>query len=376
MDLLTEANAEPYLRQKGWVADDERLVVRRLTGGVSNEVLYVARPDRAGVDFVLKQARSQLRTPEPWYSSVERIWREVDVLRICQRLLGADSHPEAVASDTPVAATPHVLHEDRDNYAFAMSAAPVDHRVWKADLLAGRVEPGIAAACGRLLGRLHAGSWHDPRVAAELDDRQLFDELRLDPYYRFVARRYPGDAPAIERLIDETWRERHCLVHADFSPKNLLVYGVDRHPTDANTSALGPGESSTSASGLLLVDFETGHYGDPAFDLGFFLSHLVLKAAYHAPAHEVFLALTSEFWRHYLAQLQNTVSSSDLERLEHRAVANFAGCAWARLDGKSQIDYLTDPHRRGIVRGLCQELLRQPAQTWQSVLDKVRRRFA
>jgi 5-methylthioribose kinase len=358
------------------VDGDERVVVRRLTGGVSNEVLYVARPDRAGADFVLKQARPQLRTPEPWYSSVERIWREVDVLRICQRLLGADSHTEAAASGAPIAATPRVLHEDRHNYAFAMSAAPVDHRVWKADLLGGRAEPYIAAACGRLLGRLHAGSWHDPRVAAELDDRQLFDELRLDPYYRFVARHHPGEAPAIERVIDETWRERHSLVHADFSPKNLLVFGDGECPVGANTTAVGPYESAANVGGLLLVDFETGHYGDPAFDLGFFLSHLVLKAVYHAPAHEVFLNLTDVFWRHYLPEMETKVSPSDLEQLEGRAVANFAGCAWARLDGKSQIDYLTDPHRREVMRGLCQELLRHPAQAWQTVRDEVRQRFA
>jgi len=40
---------------------------------------------------------------------------------------------------------------------------------------------------------------------------------------------------------------RICLVLADFSPKNILI-------TD---------------QGIHLVDFETAHYGDPAFDLGF-----------------------------------------------------------------------------------------------------------
>jgi 5-methylthioribose kinase len=351
--LLTEANAEAYLRQQGWVTPDERVVVRRLTGGVSNEVLYVSRPDRENVDFVLKQARPQLRTLEPWFSSVERIWREVEVLRICQQLLLADLQPEATTPGALIAGTPRVLHEDRQNYAFAMSAAPANHRVWKADLLGGRVEPVIAEACGRLLGRLHAGTWHDAQVAAQLDDRRLYDELRLDPYYRFVARASEKFAPALERLIDETWRERHSLVHADFSPKNLLVYD----------------------GGLLLVDFETGHYGDPAFDLGFFLSHLVLKAAYHAPAHEAYLALSTVFWQPYLDEVKRKASQDDLARLERRAVANFAGCAWARLDGKSRVDYLTDPARREIVRTLSQELLVDPLDKWQTVLDELNHRL-
>lgn len=354
MHLIDQDNAEAYLRRQGWVSPHERVNVRRLAGGVSNEVLYVTRPDRANVDFVVKQARPQLRTPEPWFSSVERIWREVEVLHICQRLLLAELRPEATQPGELTAGTPRVLHEDRENYTFAMSAAPADHRVWKADLLGGRIEPMIAEACGRLLGRLHAGTWHDPQVARQLDDRRLYDELRLDPYYRFVARGNPPFAAALERLIDETWHERHSLVHADFSPKNLLVY----------------------AGGLLLVDFETGHYGDPAFDLGFFLSHLVLKAVYHSPGHEAYLALTTDFWRCYLAEMKRVVPPDDLQHLERRAVANFAGCAWARLDGKSQVDYLTDPARRALVRGLCQELLSHPAQTWQAVLEQLGRRLS
>lgn len=351
MQLLDETNAEPYLRERGWVTRDERVLVRRLSGGVSNEVLYVSRPDRADYDFVVKQGRAQLRTPEPWYASVERIWREVEVLRVCQRLLLADLRPEATAPGMLIAATPRVLHEDRDNYAFAMSAAPAHHRVWKADLLGGRVEPFIATACGRLLGRLHAGTWHNREVAAQLEDRLLYDELRIDPYYRFIARAQPGYAPVFQQLIEDTWRERHSLVHADFSPKNLLVYD----------------------GGLLLVDFETGHYGDPAFDLGFFLSHLVLKAAYHAPAHGAYLALTQAFWQSYRAELAKLISEGQFDALQRRAIRHFAGCAWARIDGKSQIDYLTNAARRDDIRVLCQRTLHEPPADWNSLLQSIRK---
>ncbi|HJT30429.1 MAG TPA: phosphotransferase [Pirellulales bacterium] len=353
MRLIDETNAESYLREQHWVSVRERVKIRRLTGGVSNEVLYVARPDRTGTDFVLKQARPQLRTPQPWFSSVERVWREIDVLRTCERVLLAEPVRPRTPPHTLLAATPRVLHEDRENYAFAMTAAPPDHRVWKADLLGGRIEPVIAEACGHLLGRLHAGTWHDAQVAEQLDDRRLFDELRLDPYYRQVARVCPDHTASFERLIDSVMSERHCLVHADFSPKNLLVY----------------------EGGLLLVDFETGHYGDPAFDLGFFLSHLVLKAAYHAPGHEAYLALTRGFWKAYHAELAGVISDEDWRQLERRAILNFAGCAWARLDGKSQIDYLTDEGRRKLVRDLCRTLLDQPVDDWQQALDELHARL-
>ncbi|HEV7222629.1 MAG TPA: phosphotransferase [Pirellulales bacterium] len=352
MRLLDERNAAEYLRERDWVRGDERVAVRELAGGVSNEVLYVSRPDAPRGDFVLKQARAQLRTPDPWFCGVERVWREVEALRVCAELLDAASASAGGAAE-PTAHIPRILHEDRENYAFAMSAAPESHRVWKADLLAGRAEPAIAAACGRLLGRLHAGSWQDAGIARRLDDRKIFAELRLDPYYRTLARTFPDEAPALDGLIDSVLENRRSLVHADFSPKNLLVY----------------------EGGLLLVDFETGHYGDPAFDLGFFLSHLMLKAAYHAPGHGPYLALTQVFWKAYHEELALPIGAEEWRDLERRAVLNFAGCAWARLDGTSKIDYLADAARRDKLRRFFRDLLHDPLADWPAVLAAFREPF-
>ncbi|HUY91066.1 MAG TPA: phosphotransferase [Pirellulales bacterium] len=349
MLILDEQSAAEYLRGRGWVRGDERVVVRELAGGVSNEVLYVSRPETPEGDFVLKQARAQLRTPDPWFCGVERIWREVEVLRVCAELLDARQAP-AGADEPLVAETPRILREDRENYAFVMSAAPENHRVWKADLLAGRADPAIARECGRLLGRLHAGSWQNAAIRGRLEDRQIFDQLRLDPYYRTLARSFSGDAPLLEQLIESVLAHRRSLVHADFSPKNLLVY----------------------EGGLLLVDFETGHFGDPAFDLGFFLSHLVLKAVYHAADHERYLELTEVFWSDYQAELAAAVGDAEWRDLQRRAALNFAGCAWARLDGTSKVDYLTDPGRREMLRGFCRGLLAHPAADWPAVLGGLR----
>ncbi|MEX2558664.1 MAG: aminoglycoside phosphotransferase family protein [Pirellulales bacterium] len=344
MFLIDAHNAERYLRERGWIERGEAVRVSALTGGVSNQVLYVARPERPGGDFVLKQARAQLRTPDPWFASIERIWREIDVLDVCAELIGPPAAEGAASSELKIL-TPRVLYQDRDNYAFAMTAAPLEHRVWKADLLAGRFDPAIAAACGRLLSRLHSASWLVPGIQQRFDDRSLFEQLRVDPYYRAVARRRPEYAACFERLIDSVAEHRRSLVHADFSPKNLLVF----------------------EGGLLLVDFETGHFGDPAFDLGFFLSHLVLKAAFHAPQQAGMLALAERFWSCYQAGMA-AVDPAEWVGLEARAVQNLAGCAWARLEGTSQVDYLADPARRDAVVGLCQDLFGQSPGTVAEVL--------
>lgn len=343
MRLIDAANAKEYLRGAGRADPHEPVEISRLAGGVSNEVLYIGFPADRGRDFVLKQAREQLRVADPWFCSVDRIWREVEVLRICQRLL-ADRDDLSVK-------TPRILFEDRENYCFGMQAAPRDHVVWKRRLLEGEADRDIAQQCGRLLGAIHAGSWQNAEIQRQLADRQVFDELRLDPYYRTLARRHPEAAPLLKRLVDSVWQHQLCLVHADFSPKNLLVY----------------------STGLMMVDFETGHWGDPAFDLGFFLSHLALKAFHHAPRHEPFLDLTDQFWQAYGSALAGTVSSDAYRSLIARAILNFAGCAWARLDGKSPVEYLDEPIRREQMRTLCRQILECEPTAWSDVLSLCRR---
>ena len=154
-----------------------------------------------------------------------------------------------------------MLFEDRENYAFAMTAAPLGHRSWKEQLLAGQFDETIAAACGQMLGRLHAGTWRDEDVAKQFGDREYFFALRVEPYYRRVAEVHADLTAAMDELICSLDENCCCLVHGDFSPKNLLVWR-------------GP------QSDVMLIDCEVGHFGDPAFDLGFMLSHLTLKAVY------------------------------------------------------------------------------------------------
>jgi hypothetical protein len=241
--------------------------------------------------------------------------------------------------------TPRFLFDDRENYLYAMSAAPIDHAVWKTELLGGHANPEIASACGALLGRLHAGSWHDDSFAIRFGDRQFFDDLRIDPYYRQIAAVHSDLRPAIERLVASLERERHCLVHGDFSPKNLLIY--DHR--------------------VMLIDFEVGHFGDPAFDIGFFLAHLVLKAFYHAPRHAPFFDLMDGFWASYRAAVTRVASSAEFDAIERRGIKNFAGCALARLDGKSRIDYLSDSVLRDKVRALCRKIFADEPTRWNDV---------
>src|SRR5262245_17680714 len=103
---LSADNALAFLRECGWVTGPARVSV--LAGGVSGLVLCVeAEQDR----FVLKQSRPQLRTRAAWFSDIERIYREQEVMEALRPLL-------------PPGVVPRVRHADRARYVFAMDHAP------------------------------------------------------------------------------------------------------------------------------------------------------------------------------------------------------------------------------------------------------------
>jgi aminoglycoside phosphotransferase (APT) family kinase protein len=233
-----------------------------------------------------------------------------------------------------------------------MTAAPEEHRTWKEVLFAGELEPNcnLEVACGQLLGQLHTASWANSQIAATLDDRSYFEQLRIDPYYRQVARVHADLAPAVQRLIDSVWQNRHSLVHGDFSPKNLLVW---------------PGH-------MLLIDFEVGHFGDPAFDLGFFLTHLVLKSIWAGKRRSEYLKIAEGFWQTYRTTMLQSVATAEFQSLEQRMLWNLAGCMLARVDGKSPVDYLA-PNQQSVVRELARRWIIDPPRTWADARGELSR---
>lgn len=338
MEMLTPQNALDYARQSGLLTSTESGRVDALAWGVSNAVLRVT-PDR-GEAFVIKQSRPQLRTPDPWFSRLDRVWREADAMRCLVDLL-------------PAGVVPRVLFEDRDNYLFAMEAAPAEHTVWKQRLLEGTVERRVAEFLGDCLAAMHRETAFRGDLHRQFGDTEVFVQLRVDPFYRRVAAVAPEARAAIDQMIDEMFATAVCLVHADFSPKNVLVAGER----------------------TVLVDYETAHYGDPAFDLGFFLSHLLLKTLKHRARFSEFAGLTTAFWGRYWSGLQPLSSEPPFAKvqLHRRTVGHLAGCMWARIDGSSKIDYLPEPGQQELVRVFCRRLLAEPPADWPALLARLHR---
>jgi 5-methylthioribose kinase len=334
MILLDAVQLPDYLRTRGLLEADEQCRIEALSGGVSNVVLRVESEKRPAL--VVKQSRERLQTAAPWFSRLDRIFRETAVMAAIRPLL-------------PGGAIPAILDEDRENYAYTMQAVDAAHVVWKRELLAGRLREEIAVRLAEYLSTIHGRTAGVGAIVEQFADWEVFEQLRVDPFYRHVARVHPELDSRISNLIDEMSQNRGCLVHADFSPKNVLV--VDRRRATAGSS---------SQLEVTLIDFETGHYGDPAFDLGFFLSHLVLKGARLGADLDGFLRLLEIFWSHYQAGIGPFAKAAGLEPrdLERRTVAHLAACALARIDGTSPVDYLCEPADREAVREFGGRVLR------------------
>ena len=202
-----------------------------------------------------------------------------------------------------------------------MAAVPQPHENWKTMLLRGEVERGHIEQFANLLGAVHRAS-HERRAEIEpvFADRSFFESLRLEPYYVYTASQIAPARPFIDALLAETRATRQTLVHGDYSPKNVLVHD----------------------GRLILLDHEVIHFGDPGFDLGFSLTHLLSKAHHLSGKRADFQNAAKHYWSTYH---QAVTGSEWAEDLEPRAVRHTLSCLLARVGGKSPLEYMNQTER-------------------------------
>ena len=326
---LSESNAVDYLLGEGLISRQQvgSASVQELGGGVSNIVIRVDLPDPSD-SVVVKQSLPRLRVEQEWLADQSRIHHEAAALRYLESVL-------------PPLALPAVVHEDPDHFLFVMTAAAERSRTWKDDLLSGRVDTQVAAQVGRLLAGMHEHSavpgLSIPAVLQEFADKHCFVQLRVDPYHRATAQAHPDLADAIEAEAQAMLGRRLCLVHGDYSPKNVMVSPSDQEPT------------------AFLLDFEVVHLGNPVFDLAFMLNHLTLKAIHQPDLAPRFNAAGTAFWSAYCADAPTF--SADANRLQHDTIRQMGALLLARIDGKSPAEYITADAQKSVARRMARTIL-------------------
>ena len=319
-ELLDETTVVAYLTNRGIISGPAE--VEELTGGVSNVVLAV----KAGAkDLVLKQALPQLKVAAVWKADQRRAIVEANGMKLLHSI-------------TPTS-VPELIDFDPEDFTLTMERLPRECTVWKSDLLSGVIKPEIGADLGKILATWHNfGADSKESRDAYMED-SLFDQLRVTPFYRAVAKVNPALDARIQELITEISTQKISLVHGDFSPKNIMITGVNKP---------------------IVLDFEVMHTGNPVFDLGFISAHLLCKyLRTEDPAHKNPLRETALAFIDSYAQACNIEVAKSLPH--HVAVI-----ALARVEGVSPVNYL-DEAGKARVQSVTKAALANPQITFEGL---------
>jgi len=311
-------------------------VFTALAGGVSSDIYRVDDGDRV---FVVKRALPRLRVSDPWYADVSRNGFEVAYLRRVARLL-----PEIA---------PKVLTASSEQGYFTMEFLGSGYRSWKELLLAGHCDRTQAQKVGATLGAIHCATWDDDATRADFESTRNFHQLRLDPYLLTTAERHPELRAQLRAEAARIRCRRRCLVHGDYSPKNLLF----------------------RANRLVILDCEVAWYGDPGFDVAFLLTHLMIKALHIEAYRDAFLSLVGVTWESY----REALGGERADEVERCLPGLLTMLMLARVDGKSPLEYLVSEGAKERVREFarctlphCPAELAGLTASWREFLERAK----
>ena len=310
--LLADAQLGAYLARRGLVPEGTETAVEAAGDGNIN---WVRRARAGGRSFIVKQARPALERFPEYRVSTERIVFEHRYFEWARRLPEAKICPEIVDFDERerVLILEDLGTAERLDAALARGADVRAPAVEVARFLAAvhaSTSPGLAARfANEDLPRLHGAH------IFELPLRE--NDFPLPPELGEAAAELRADAELVsiaDGLHARYLEPRGALVHGDVQAGNILL----------------------TPDGPKLLDAEIAHIGDPAFDLGVFVAHLLVDAvAGHRAGHAQ--QTVEAVWQAYGDRLGGALAVPFPE------VARYAGIELVRRTiGAARVDAVKD----------------------------------
>ena len=324
MIKITRDNIRDYLLSSNLVEEGEDISIETLGGwwgamGVSSTLIKVEGPKS---NFVLKQPLPELAVKDYWPCDMDRIEKEKDCIETLACVVGEERVPK-------------ILFFDKENHVLVMSRITPDWELWKRQLLDGRIDDRVTVTVASTLAQIHNKTFQDKNIQEKFEDRRILWQLRIDPYYKTVAERHPQVADIVNAEVQRMLATRLCLVHGDYSPKNIFAKDGE----------------------IIILDHEIAHYGDPTLDFAFCLNHLLLKFIHMSVKEQ---SLKYEYLKtaeNYCTTYLNTVEFEEEQTLNSNAVKELGCLMLARIDGKSPVEYITDDRAKDIARRISQNIL-------------------
>ena len=325
---LDLATLPDYLRQRRaeirMFESETDLRIEEIGDGNLNTVYRVsdaARPERS---VVLKHAPPYIKILGPEYPlSIERLTYESRALDVYNQF----------ARGT----VPELYYFDAETAVIAMEDLR-DAQVLRADLIAGRVDTGIAEQIGRFMGTVHSRTYVENLDSTAVQHyRQQFanttmQSITADYVFTFPYTEHetnfwtPGLEPDVQRLkADTDFLQQVAYLKQIFLTAQQAVTHGDLHT----------GSVLVQNNTAKVIDAEFAFYGPVGFDLGLFWANYLLSYFSHQDTLDVQSALKTAIaktWHTYTLEFRTvdaTLKEQTLQQIFHEAVG-FAGLEMLR----------------------------------------------
>jgi 5-methylthioribose kinase len=318
-DYLRQRRAEIRMFESG-----TDLRIEEIGDGNLNTVYRVsdaARPERS---VVLKHAPPYIKILGPEYPlSIERLTYESRALDIYNQFARG--------------IVPELYYFDAETAVIAMQDLR-DAQVLRADLIAGRVDTGIAEQIGRFMGTVHSRTYVENLDSTTVQHyRQQFanttmQSITADYVFTFPYTEHetnfwtPGLEPDVQRLKADTdfLRQAAYLKQIFLTAQQAVTHG------DLHTGSVLVQNNTAK-----VIDAEFAFYGPVGFDLGLYWANHLLSYFSHQDTLDVQSALKTAIaktWHTYTLEFRTvdaTLKEQTLQQIFHEAVG-FAGLEMLR----------------------------------------------